>query len=1241
MLRIGSAFLCSCLALVGCSSSGDDGGPVGGGGPTVAGSAVKGTLVGATVAVFATDDNGVKLCKLGEGQTDQNGVFRFEIQNFTGFVLLCSTGGSYVDEATGTNVQVPAGKELSGVAFVQSGTVVDHRITPLTTMLVCLIEEFARDADTSFQDAFENALRVMETVFGIPDIHLLAPADLTAGPVQAGDAANYGAVLAGLAEYAVFLGTDAVQLACAAAQDIKDCVWDGMRFGNVIDVPGAGPFPPDFVTNLGAFMTMWLDTPNPNNNSGLGSTDITNLSTIQSAGPSVPKPPRITSVWDAYSPLAGGNTVRVRGVDFGTSPRVVINGIEQTIDSSTNTQIEFTTSTQSQTGTFDMEFFGNVDTFRKVRLMFRVYDPSIPPTIDGINVDEGPVIGGTGVVIQGSGFDQNSQVLFGGAPALVRGGPFPNKIAVISPESISGAGTVDIRVENDSGQGETIPNAFTYKNKSAGSGFDESDFANETHHSVYTQWTFPNGEPTIRAGISTKDLDGSGQGTYSDTFSTNDRNGKVDGTSAGTLFYSADGVQYSDLEVDGQTQQTRFTAGVASAKNRSVISGLGAGLQFDQFRSTTGATNALLTGDYHVIATKVEFNPLSHWNFAGPMVFDGTGKASANTRCFQRDGQGPGFSTNSWSGYFDYTIDGSGGLTLTLDPEGDDPWTFFGRVSPEGHYAKAYYSGDVGVMTLLILRAGRGCDNEAVQDAEFAGGFASRFTVERQIQGNGHRTDATVELARFLANVGFPGTDELRVFASKDGVLKGEDDPVGTDFQDARLLDIALAPAGGLHYGEEDDFATAGYFNHDAGMAIIGGRVPFLAQDTGEFDDLMTQGSVNWVPSLYTKWSLNNVDFNILNIKSYFLNFEDPPTGDGVTESRIGVTSFRTDVDDSFGFDPFGVVSQSPLFLKDTIRTNLQVNFGSRTEPDFLEDEILFLFQLGNFQLIFGDVDPSSPLANFPPLFVEGLGRLGADGSWLVFGPNVKSSTTTFTFGSPVVEGPIETDGIYDAIELSFDYDAQGVGHVAAAKGSYTISMDAITGSLQDRSRAEDTSDTTGSLARSGTVVERPGGFVDLNFDALGNDPARTYGGLQLGPAWVFLDFTSNARHAIQVLVPRGSGTPPVQDRYTFLQFDFDYVDMNFPAERRLDSTFGDLNLNNSISLNGNRFTDSNVTPGKVQARQFQVATVAFGAGGGTTLQIGNETENGSATQDGCFFFATEDGVGPPLEYRITLGLAR
>lgn len=154
-------------------------------------------------------------------------------------------------------------------------------------------------------------------------------------------------------------------------------------------------------------------------------------------------------------PAVADQQITIYGSSFGLRPRVLLDGLEQTVISRSHTHITFLRTRELPVDVLTLEVL--VDNQASAPLTFTANDIDelsvasvTPPTI--------PTAGGVEVVISGAGFFGDPNVRINGAPVSA---------AVVDAETIlatapAGAGTdIDITVET-LGQTETVENALAY-----------------------------------------------------------------------------------------------------------------------------------------------------------------------------------------------------------------------------------------------------------------------------------------------------------------------------------------------------------------------------------------------------------------------------------------------------------------------------------------------------------------------------------------------------------------------------------------------------------------------------------------------------------------------------------------------------------------------------------------------------------------------------------------------------------
>lgn len=249
------------VGLISCSQSMNE--------TEVNGVATKGAVNSATVEIYAVDSNGDRGELLATTTTSADGSYSVLV-DYTGAIEVVISGGSYVDEATGTTVTLGTGDEMASLVANVS---VDNQITvsPLTTIAA---EYAASNASQGLETAISNANAKVANAFGIADVDISSvnPADLTSSlGVNIGqNAKDYGAILAGISQIAVDNGlsaSDVLDLVDEMAQDFSDGQFDGTNSAGVALQFSVSVTPDQAMSGLDTAISNFLS--GSQNNSGI------------------------------------------------------------------------------------------------------------------------------------------------------------------------------------------------------------------------------------------------------------------------------------------------------------------------------------------------------------------------------------------------------------------------------------------------------------------------------------------------------------------------------------------------------------------------------------------------------------------------------------------------------------------------------------------------------------------------------------------------------------------------------------------------------------------------------------------------------------------------------------------------------------------------------------------------------------------------------------------------------------
>lgn len=212
------------LALSGCGGGGGSapapGAPVAGtpGTPaqrTVQGTAAKGLIKGANVSLYALDAQGVRAgTALATAVTGADGTYKLQIaatvQNFV-IEVSAAPGATMADEATGTDIALPADMKLRSVVTLASNATGTYEgtVSPLTEM----VARTAQTADGKLpQQAVAQAKSAVRTLFGF-DPETVKPINSNTDAVASAseDEKNHSLALAAISKMASTATADCAQ----------------------------------------------------------------------------------------------------------------------------------------------------------------------------------------------------------------------------------------------------------------------------------------------------------------------------------------------------------------------------------------------------------------------------------------------------------------------------------------------------------------------------------------------------------------------------------------------------------------------------------------------------------------------------------------------------------------------------------------------------------------------------------------------------------------------------------------------------------------------------------------------------------------------------------------------------------------------------------------------------------------------------------------------------------------------
>jgi sugar lactone lactonase YvrE len=214
---------------------------------SLSGTASAGPINAATVSVYALTSTGSRGSFLGSTTTNAKGSYAlFLPASNIQPLIVAVTGGSYVEEASGTTVNLGTNEITAVLPNPSSSRTVS--VTPLTHMAAQRAISMA-GTGVNINSAITSANAAIAAAAGISsslDITSINPAlptvslasqGLSASSVQA----KYGLALAAISQWGVTNGSvNSIAVMNAFAQDFTDGVLDGAANGTTVNVTGGG-----------------------------------------------------------------------------------------------------------------------------------------------------------------------------------------------------------------------------------------------------------------------------------------------------------------------------------------------------------------------------------------------------------------------------------------------------------------------------------------------------------------------------------------------------------------------------------------------------------------------------------------------------------------------------------------------------------------------------------------------------------------------------------------------------------------------------------------------------------------------------------------------------------------------------------------------------------------------------------------------------------------------------------------
>ena len=173
--------------------------------------------------------------------------------------------------------------------------------------------------------------------------------------------------------------------------------------------------------------------------------------------------PTVSGISPASGPAAGGQSVTIGGGTFLETPTVTVGGVACVVTAFTATTVTCTTGAHAP-GNVSIAV-SNPGTLTTTLPNAYTYISS--PTIGSITPNHGPMVGGTGITIEGSGFIAIPTILIGGVPCTDV--YFGRSGYLECYTGAAPAGLVDVTITNSDSGTVTATNAYTYDGPTIGS----------------------------------------------------------------------------------------------------------------------------------------------------------------------------------------------------------------------------------------------------------------------------------------------------------------------------------------------------------------------------------------------------------------------------------------------------------------------------------------------------------------------------------------------------------------------------------------------------------------------------------------------------------------------------------------------------------------------------------------------------------------------------------------------------
>jgi hypothetical protein len=893
-----SAALCAAgigalVGVSGCSSSSSGGG--GGGDAFASGTAVKGRVADGMVTVFELRRTGALGRVLGVGTTSPTGEFSVPIpaDEYSGWAVACVTSGTFVDEATGIQQTITQDAPLYGFADVQV-TSTDYAITPVTTIALSLMQFYAHDPEATVEDSVENAFTAVENYFGLQNVDIDLPADLTAGTVAAGPQADNAIVIAGISKLAETATVPTMEMVQALARDAQDGSLDGQSFGE--DVPlGAGTLSPDAgTTELAAAIVAFLGS--PENASGLTDADTLVDDDLAASLGDFDKPIQIQGLVNGFGTVSDVIDARLEALAVPANPQISIEAQILTVTNQDARVIDFEIPAGLALGLHDLVVTDqDSGVTARVRDAIEVFDPDAVPTVSEITPDKGPLTGGTFLQVWGTNFGPDTEVQVGGVLAERLAQDFPRWMVVATPEGAEGS--VDVTVRNGPASQVVVANAFEYVIKDARINPSLPSPLTTIVFGAFRNFVDEDDGFTAQAltGRSTFTSFDQGNFTLTDFTTTELAPQVVTRQRSGASFQSNESLAKAFLLFDSVNQTSDFIRGFTNEEN-GVSLGATAFGPACFFAEPSNVPIDAAVGSYWVNGFEANIGLNTLRQKAGWIELDASlaGSASFMTHEREYDGASFGLSSEKWRLNYNLTATGSFTATRFIGDDTDNLSGSFNDGADFGFLTHTDKDGTIGYYLLTRIEHG-------VESAGF-GGWTGGY-LEHEIADEGAGDESFFESGAYRGLIGGTAEGSSRLaFNRATRLSPSNTDGCFSEYVGAVNLDVS--PSGRMF----SDDNLVGYVSVYDGILLATGSFPNECVQDAATDRPMVIGGATFRESRQSHLSLDSepvrkqvsIEAKLLEVGTthyqevgtdYFdvtLDVDAPPTVGGVDFSLAG-----------------------------------------------------------------------------------------------------------------------------------------------------------------------------------------------------------------------------------------------------------------------------------------------------------------------------------------------------------------